>query len=278
MLSIVAATAALFAIPSVAAAAPPDPSAAEVSPTTVAQGETFNVTVEVYNPQSFTIAFAKAAIYGQESPIVDIADLESCTGASAACAPYLSSFRAPVGDLGPGESRTVVFTLRVKETASPGQVALLHQLVGDNYSFATLTGPVVTVTGDPQAADLRVSLDASPRGVLTSKITYTISVTNTGPANATGIRLGATYAAGLSYASSTDCTRVSGTRTVNCDIASLPAGATATARFSARDGLLSLGSFTTTAQRTQSTPADPNPSNDTARRSCSALTGLLVRC
>lgn len=261
-----------------AAAAPPDPSAVVVSPTTVAQGATFDVAVELHNPLTSEISFAKAALYAQETPLVGLVDLVSCSGATAECAPYLSSFRGPVGNLAPGQSRTVTFTFRVKETAAPGTFTLQHQLVGDNYSFDIRTGPVVTITGQPQAADLAVSLDASPRGVLTSRITYELRVTNNGPAAASGIRITGTLAAGLAWGGSSDCVRVGNTRTVHCDIASLASGATATPRFAADAGLLSIGSFTTTVTRTASSPADPVAGNDTARRSCSALTGLLVSC
>jgi len=183
-----------------------------------------------------------------------------------------------LGDLAPTETRTVVFTLRVKDTASPGNLTLQHQFVGDNYAFDVTGGPVLTITGTPQTADVAVGLTATPRGILTSRITYVITVSNNGPSVATDVRVTATYASGLSYGSSSDCSRVSGTRNVNCDVSSLAPGASTTLRFTANAGLLALGSFTTTAQRTQSTPADPNAANDKAAKSCSALTGLLVSC
>ncbi|MGH3995472.1 MAG: hypothetical protein ACRDSN_23780, partial [Pseudonocardiaceae bacterium] len=68
------------------------------------------------------------------------------------------------------------------------------------------------------------------------------------------------------------------TRTVNCDIASLPAGATATARFATDVGLLALGPFDATVVRQQSMPDDPNPANDSDTETCRAVTGLLVKC
>lgn len=274
---VVALTAMVFTVPP-AVAAPPDPSAASVSPSTVEQGEIFDVTVELYNPRDFTVTGSKAEISGAEIPLVDVADLVSCTGTIAPCGALSTVFRGPVGDLTAGETRTVVFTLRVKDTASPGNLTLQHQYVGDNYAFDVRGGPVLTITGTPQAADVAVGLTATPRGILTSRITYVITVSNNGPATATGVRVTATYASGLSYGSSSDCSRVSGTRNVNCDVSSLAPGASKTLTFTANAGLLALGSFTTTAQRTQSTPADPNAANDKASKSCSALTGLLVSC
>jgi uncharacterized repeat protein (TIGR01451 family) len=267
----------MVAGPLSANAAPPS-SVVSVSPTTVQQGETFTVTQAIFNPEDFTVIAAKAAIYGKESSIVDLTDLVGCTDTTFPCSPLGGSYRAPVGDLSPGESRTVTITLRVKDDAAPGSFTLQHQFVGDNFSFEILDGPVITITGTPQNADLAVSLDASPRGVLTSRVTYAITVRNADPAAASGVRITSTYPAGLLFASSTDCTRVGSTRNVTCDIPSLAAGASKTVRYSTNTSLLLLGLFTTKAQRTQSTPTDPTAANDTATKTCSAVTGLLVSC
>ena len=74
----------------------------------------------------------------------------------------------------------------------------------------------------------------------------------------------------------TGCT--GGPNTLNCDVASLAPGGTATAKFTAEVGLLAIGSFTTSVQRQQSSPDDSNPANDSASKTCSALTGLIVNC
>ncbi|MEV7097193.1 hypothetical protein AB0M80_30495 [Amycolatopsis sp. NPDC051045] len=254
-------------------------SSVEVSPTTVLPGQTFTVTATIHNPTDFTVTFAKAAIYGSPTAITDVADLVSCTGVTAlGCFQAGSSYRAPFGDLEAGGTKTAVFTLRVKETAAPGSFTLQHQFVGDNYAFETLDGPVVTIASPSTQADVKVALAATGHGGLNARIDYTVTVTNTGPATATGIRVVATYAPALSFASGTGCAHVGTTRNVNCDVASLASGASATARFSVNGGLLALGSYTTTAQRTASSPTDPNPANDSASKTCSALTGLIVTC
>jgi uncharacterized repeat protein (TIGR01451 family) len=269
---------ALVAAPSVALAAPPDPSAASVSSSSVEQGETFTASVELFNPEDFTVHDANADLRVQgDTSIVDLFDLVSCTGSISLCSSRVTSFRGPVGDLDPGAGRTVEFTFRVRDNAVPGAYQLEHQFTGSDFAFEAGAGPALTVTGDPQFADLAVGLDASPRGILTSRITYTVAVTNNGPAAATGVRISGTYAAGLYWASGSGCVRV-GSRGVQCDFASVPVGSTVRASFAANAGLLALGSFTTTVQRATSSPSDPNSGNDSARRSCAALTGLLVRC
>ncbi|MEU4248176.1 hypothetical protein AB0F15_12250 [Amycolatopsis sp. NPDC026612] len=269
---------AFIAIAPVAQADTPT-SSVEVSPTTVLPGQTFTVTQTIHNDRDFTVTFAKGAIYGTPTAIVDVVDVVSCTNTTAVgCFQAGSSYRAAFGDLEAGGTKTTVWTLRVKDTAAPGQFTLQHQFVGDNYAFETFDGPVITIGNPATKADIKVALGATGHGGLNARIDYALTVTNTGPAAATGIRVVATYPAGLSFASGTGCVPVSGTRTVNCDVASLANGASATPKFSVNGGLLALGSYTTTAQRTASSPADPASANDSASKTCSALTGLIVTC
>lgn len=265
----------LVSVPLAAEAVAPT-SAIEVGATSVARGETFTVTQTVYNDRDFTIIGGKAGLYAKETSLPAMVDLVSCPEAHA-CDTLGSSVRGGVGDVPPGESRTVTFTFRVKDDAPLGTITIQHQFIGENYAFETFDGPALTITGEPQAADVSVSMAASVRSVLTARITYTITVKNNGPGDATGIRVVGTYPAGLVYAG-TSCTRVGTTRSVNCDIASLAAGASTTRTLSADTTLLTVGSLTGTAQRTASSPADPVGSNDKATRTCTALTGLIVHC
>ena len=265
-----------LAVPATAMAEDPPPtSSVDVSSTTLNPGDTFTVSETVYNKIAIPIEGGKAALYAQGANLTDWLDLVSCTGATI-CYPFNGQhFRGDVGDVPPGESRTVVFTFRVKDNPAAGPFVLMHQFIGDNYAFDAYTGPTITIT--PRAADIAVSLTASVRSLITTRITYTITVKNNGPGDATGIRVVGTYPAGLVWAGST-CTRVGTTRSVNCDIASLAAGASTTRTLSADTTLLTVGSLTATAQRTESSPDDPVATNDKASRTCTALTGLIVRC
>jgi hypothetical protein len=262
-------------LPAAATAAPPDPSAVTVSATQLAPGDTFTVTFDLFNPDTSTIVAAKAQLRTLEASATDLFDLVSCTGTIAACGPVGMSFRAPVGDLPSGQSRTVVFTFQVKASAPGGSYTLEHQFVGDNFSFMPGTGPVLTIA--QQSADVAVSLGASPRGILTSRVTYTVGITNNGPGAATSVRVSGNYAAGFSWAGGHGCVRTSG-RHVQCDFSGIPVGGSATASFSVDAGLLALGSFTTTVSRESGTPSDPVAGNNSASRSCAAITGLLVLC
>jgi hypothetical protein len=267
-------TAVLFGAPAVAFAATPA-SAIEVSDTTLRAGDTFTVTEQLSNPADFTVTGAKAAVYTKETPIVDLVDLVSCTGSVAPCAPYLGSFRGGVGDLGPGESRTVTFTFKVKDDARGGQFTLQHQLAGDNYAFGVDDGPAVTITAAPKA-DVKVALTATPRVGLIARVDYVLTVSNTGPASATGVRVTVNPGPGRTVTSVTGCTRSGAT--LNCAIGTVAAGASATAKFTSEGGVFAWGAFTATAQRVAGTPADPNAANDSASKKCTAYTGLHVQC
>lgn len=263
-------------VPTPAVAAPPDPSAATANTPEVAPGGTFTVSVELFNPQAFTVTGANAQLRTVEAPITSVFELVSCTG--GACFEYSpTSYRAVVGDIAPGAGATVVFTFRARDAAPFGAYTLEHQFVGGNFSFGPGFGPVVSVVGSPQVADVGVALNASASGLLVSRITYTVSVVNHGPAAATAVRIGGSYPAGLSWASASGCAR-DGSHGVVCDFPSIASGGSASATFSVNAGLLTLGSFTTTVNRVSSAPSDPDSGNDSARRSCTALTSLIVRC
>ncbi|MFC9688315.1 DUF11 domain-containing protein [Kribbella sp. NPDC056951] len=258
--------------PATAMAADPPTSAVEVSNTSPGVGTEFTITQTVHNAASFTIVGAKAALFGKTGvSLPGMIELVGCTGAII-CFPLDIEYRAALGDLPSGETRTVVYTFKVLETAPPS-VTLQHQLLGDEYSFELLEGPTLNFT--VPKADIAVGLTGSASG---ARINYTVTVKNNGPATATGINVAAAYPAGLNYAGTNGCTRVGTTRSLNCGVASLASGASVTKTFSASAGLLTTGSFTATAQRTASSPDDSAAGNDKASKTCSILLGLLIRC
>jgi uncharacterized repeat protein (TIGR01451 family) len=265
----------LVAVPVTAQAVPPT-SSIVVGATSVARGETFTITQTVYNDRDFAILGGKAGLYAKETSLPAMVDLVSCPEATA-CDTLGISVRAGVGDVQPGESRTVTFTFRVKDDAPLGTITLQDQFIGENYAFEVFDGPSLTITEVPQNTDVAVAMTASVKLVGTARITYTITAKNNGPATASGVRVVGTYPAGLTYVGTT-CARVGTTRSVNCDIDSLAAGESASRTLTVNTGLLTIGQLTATAQRTASSPSDPVAANDKASRSCTALTGLIVRC
>jgi YVTN family beta-propeller protein len=127
------------------------------------------------------------------------------------------------------------------------------------------------------AADVGVGLTAVGHpGLLAGTIGYTVTVTDHGPS-----ALGSSTVTALlpvpMTASSSDCT-TSG-RSVSCGFGALAPGASATRQFSVPVGLLTLGlPYQVTVTRSASTPVDLNPGNDSAARSCTVVTSLLINC
>jgi hypothetical protein len=136
-----------------------------------------------------------------------------------------------------------------------------------------------TVTAPPEA-DLGVDLSASAGPLLSSQISYTLETSNAGPGDATSstveIDLPAqTYSVSLLPAG---CTYTAATDTVTCDTGAIADGSTTTSTFRANLALLSIGSLNATATRVGSSPADPNPANDTSTAHCGSITGLIIGC
>jgi uncharacterized repeat protein (TIGR01451 family) len=135
----------------------------------------------------------------------------------------------------------------------------------------------LTITYTPAVADLSIALAAQGvPGILSGHIEYAITVTNNGPAALVSGTVTATLPTPMT-ATSSDCA-VTGGRVV-CTLGALASGASLTDRFDVPIGLLTVNhDYVVTATRTASSPADPNPANDSASRTCSILTSLIVHC
>ncbi|MBT2450864.1 IPT/TIG domain-containing protein [Streptomyces sp. ISL-43] len=127
-------------------------------------------------------------------------------------------------------------------------------------------------------ADIDVDLTAQPNlSLLVPYLTYTLTARNTGPGTVTS----ATLTAGLPPGSSATglspgCTS-SGT-TVTCVYGTIATGSSSAKTFRVPLHLLSLGKISVTGTRTVSAPGDPNPLNDSATATCTAVSVLLVTC
>ncbi|MFF5390397.1 hypothetical protein ACFY5H_18905 [Streptomyces sp. NPDC013012] len=106
---------------------------------------------------------------------------------------------------------------------------------------------------------------------------YTLTARNTGPDALTSATLTVTLPAGASATNlATGCT--SANTTVTCAYGSIAAGASVSKTFRVPLNLLKLGPVTVTGVRTASAPVDPNPANDSAAVTCTALSVVLVSC
>ncbi|WP_424216145.1 hypothetical protein ACN20G_28780 (plasmid) [Streptomyces sp. BI20] len=177
------------------------------------------------------------------------------------------------------DSATAQVHVPFKDTAA-GPVPLRATLM-ENLS----DGPVTTDLGSlvvndaPAAADLGVTLDASPRGLGVTHASFTATVTNHGPATATGARLRFTYPVGFTLPNAPGCTVNAAARTATCDLPALADGASTTRTLGLHAQLLTISNhLDVTAGLLPGTPADPRPADDSATHTCAALTTLLVTC
>ncbi|MFC8491956.1 hypothetical protein ACFUJU_14385 [Streptomyces sp. NPDC057235] len=106
---------------------------------------------------------------------------------------------------------------------------------------------------------------------------YTLTARNTSPDALASATLTVTLPAGASAINlAAGCT--SANTTVTCAYGSIAAGASVSKTFRVPLNLLKLGPVTVTGVRTASAPVDPNPGNDSAAVTCTALSVVLVSC
>jgi uncharacterized repeat protein (TIGR01451 family) len=147
------------------------------------------------------------------------------------------------------------------------------ELAGANFDSGVVAGPDLTINA---RADLSVALTGSPQlSLLTTRLSFTVTVTNQGPGRTQAAQITATIPSGL-HATSTKCAANS-TGTV-CSFGPLASGASASASFTVPVGLAIGVPFRFTAARTSSTPTDPNPANDSAAVTCTVVSIVLASC
>jgi hypothetical protein len=128
------------------------------------------------------------------------------------------------------------------------------------------------------AADLAVTMTATGvPGLLNGHINYVITVTNNGPSALISGTITAPLPTPMT-ATSPDCAVDTGP-TVTCTLGALASGASTTFTFTVPIGLLTLNhAYTVTATRTASALVDTNPANDSATRTCTIITSLIISC
>jgi uncharacterized repeat protein (TIGR01451 family) len=124
-------------------------------------------------------------------------------------------------------------------------------------------GGTISVRSNAAEANLSITkTDAPDPVVVNSNLTYTITVTNNGPDNASNVAVADTLPAGVNFVSATSSQgSCSGTTNITCNLGSLANGSNATVTIVVTP--TTAGNLSNTASVT-ATEADPNTSNNSA--------------
>ncbi|MEA2681695.1 MAG: hypothetical protein QOK05_23, partial [Chloroflexota bacterium] len=136
-----------------------------------------------------------------------------------------------------------------------------------NTANDTATDGPATVTS---SADIAITKTVSaPNANVATNVTFTITATNNGPSNATGVQVGDLLPAGLTFVSATPSqgTYTSGTGTWN--IGAINNGQAPTLQLVAT--VATPGAHTNTATKSAETEPDPTPGNDSASAAVNGL-------
>ncbi len=135
------------------------------------------------------------------------------------------------------------------------------------------SGPVWDFTTEQPGADLAISKTSDPNSVIPgAPVTYTITVTNSGPLAASDVVVTDTLPLTVTFASaSASQGSCSGLSTVTCDLGAINNGATATVTLVVTT--TASGTFTNTAIVTSGV-TDPNTANNSAAASATACYDL----
>lgn len=258
-----------------------------VSSPTVVPGDTVTVTETVTNVIGSSILQPTAELLSTPDPLTGFTTLTDCAaGPGGTCDTVTDADGNPIGyravfgsALDGGASATATFTLTVDPDADSANGTATETLVGDlvatNFGSGPVPGPTLTVDA---RADLAVAMTGTPvHSLLGLALRFTVTATDDGPAPARSAELTATVPTGLRTTGTATCTPAAGG--VLCHIGGVPVDGQGSATFTVPVGLLDIGiPFRFTVSRTDSTPTDPNPANDTAAVTCTVVSVLLAHC
>jgi uncharacterized repeat protein (TIGR01451 family) len=239
-------------------------------PATVTNGTVTSVTFTDTIPTNTTLAqaFVQPAGWTCASPAVGATGTVSCT---------LNAGQTIV------KGGTVNFPLVVKVNAGPVPApppagTIISNTANINNAPCSATqdpncannSSTTTVTvALPSQADVSIVKTASPEPVNQgTNLTYTLKVTNAGPAVAQGVAVSDPLPAQVTYASSSTsqgtCTYTAATTTVACTIGTLSVGSVAIVTINVTANTFSSGTLSSNTATVTATTSDPNLANNTS--------------
>jgi uncharacterized repeat protein (TIGR01451 family) len=242
----------LAAAPSAASAAA-DLSIAKTAPGNVLVGDQFTYDLTIQNKDPVGEATGAQVTDALPAGVTFVS-------ATAGCSESSGTVTCALGPLPSSQSTTARITVRATTTGAVTNTATVSiptdptpdPTPDDNSSSAQ-------TTVSPVAGLVLTMIDVPDPVVAGELLTYTITVHNDGPSDATAVRVTDTLPAGVTFEAATtpDCSPPSDT--VTCDLAILPSGQSATWNITVRP--LSAGSITN--QATVSSPVtDRDPADN----------------
>jgi uncharacterized repeat protein (TIGR01451 family) len=229
------------------------------STTTVAVGDQFTYTLAVGNggPSAATNVAVSDTLPGQVTLISVSSTQGSCSGTT--------TLTCNLGTIAAGSGATVSITVRANAPGSATNTATVTSPTPDPNSGNNTSAVTTTITDDDPAAaaDLSVLKTASAATVsVGDQLTYTIAVSNAGPAAATGVTVIDSLPGSVTFVSASatqgSCT---GTTTVSCNLGTIASAAGATVTITVRGA--TPGTAVNEATVSATTP-DPNTGNNTS--------------
>jgi Domain of unknown function DUF11 len=118
-----------------------------------------------------------------------------------------------------------------------------------------------------------------PPGLHVRDVPYVVGINNLGPDTATSVTFTVQLPRQVVSATGPNCTYSRRTDIATCTLGPVPGESAVLWDLEARFGALSYGvHLATTATRAASSPADPNPANDSTTVTCRANVSLIILC
>jgi uncharacterized repeat protein (TIGR01451 family) len=228
-------------------------------PVTVGQNLTYTIGVTNNGPSPATGVTVSDTLPSGVTFVSASASQGSCSGTSSViCA---------LGNLANSASATVTIVVRPTAAGTLTNTATVSGTEPDPAPANNTATTSTTVTA--LTADLSITKADAPDPVIVGQtLTYTLTATNSGPSDATGVTVTDTLPGGVTLVSaSASQGNCSGTNTISCSLGNLTNGSSATVTI--RVTPTTAGTLTNTAS-IQGGQSDPNTANNTATATTTA--------